>query len=195
MLTWATSGIIAAPLVVRWGFRNTSMLGSAIIVVGFSGLLACTAYGVSKHVLAAVLALTGLGFGPASMSFLLSAQNAVSWNRRGIVTSSVQFFRTIGGSLGIGILGAVFNILTMKDFQGLESSGITPAALLDPHTRAKLSPEVLRSAGWIIDGGLHWVFIAMLVVAILQLIVSRWMPLHKVDHKPSRTEMAEAMVG
>jgi MFS family permease len=195
MLTWATSGIIAAPLVVRWGFRNVSMLGSTLIVIGFSGLLACTAYGVSKHVLAVVLAITGLGFGPSAMSFLLSAQNAVSWNRRGIVTSSVQFFRTVGGSLGIGILGAVFNILTIKNFRSMESTGITPAALLDPHTRAHLPPEILRSAGWIIDGGLHWVFIAMLLVAILQLVVSRWMPLHKVAHQPSRTEMAEAMVG
>ncbi len=43
MLTWAMSGIIAAPLVVRWGFRNVSMLGSVLIVLGFSGLLVCTA--------------------------------------------------------------------------------------------------------------------------------------------------------
>ncbi|HEX4053654.1 MAG TPA: MDR family MFS transporter [Tepidisphaeraceae bacterium] len=195
MLTWALSGIIAAPLVVRWGFRNTSMLGSALIVVGFSGLLLCTAVGASKHVLAAVLALTGLGFGPSSMSFLLSAQNAVSWQRRGIVTSSVQFFRTIGGSMGIGILGAVFNIITQPKLRGLESSGVTPAALLDPHLRTQLSASILKSAGWMIESGLHWVFIGMLGVAILQLIVSRWMPLHSVDHVPSKSEMAEAMVG
>jgi MFS family permease len=195
MLTWAMSGIIAAPLVVRWGFRNVSMLGSVLIVLGFSGLLVCTAMGVSKHVLAAVLALTGLGFGPASMSFLLSAQNAVSWQRRGIVTSSIQFFRTIGGSLGIGILGAVFNIITLPKLATLESSGVTPAKLLDPHLRSQLSPQILHSAGWMIDGGLHWVFIGMLAVAILQLIVSRWMPTHRVDRAPTKAEMAEAMVG
>jgi MFS family permease len=195
MLTWALSGIVAAPLVVRWGFRNVSMLGSVLIVAGFSGLLICTAWGVSKNTLAAVLALTGLGFGPASMSFLLSAQNAVSWQRRGIVTSSVQFFRTIGGSMGIGILGTVFNLITQPKLRGLESSGATPAALLDPHAREQLSKSVLHAAGWMIDAGLHWVFIGMLGVAIVQLIVSRWMPLHKVDHIPSKAEMAEALVG
>jgi hypothetical protein len=46
-----------------------------------------------------------------------------------------------------------------------------------------------------IDSGLHWVFIAMLVVAILQLIVSRWMPAHLASRTLSKTEMAEAMVG
>ena len=29
MLTWALSGIIAAPLVVRWGFRKTALLGTS----------------------------------------------------------------------------------------------------------------------------------------------------------------------
>ena len=195
MFTWAASGIVAAPLVVRWGFRNTSSLGSSIIAVGFVGLLLGTAFGVSKHALAAILALTGLGFGPSAMSFLLSAQNAVSWQRRGIVTSSVQFFRTAGGSMGIGILGALFNIVTRPRLIGLESSGVTPASLLDPHARAQLSPAILHWAGWIIDGGLHWVFIGMLAVAVLQLLVARMMPVHKAQHPLSRTQMAEAMVG
>jgi MFS family permease len=195
MLTWALSGIVAAPLVVRWGFRNVAILGATLITLGFVGLLVCTAIGVSEHVLAAVLALTGLGFGPCAMSFLLSAQNAVSWQRRGIVTSSVQFFRTAGGSVGIGILGAVFNIVTMPKLRGLESTGITPASLLDPHTRAGISAEILRAAGWMIDAGLHWVFVGMLGVAIVMLVVSRWMPGGKTQEAPSKVEMAEAMVG
>jgi MFS family permease len=195
MLTWALSGVVAAPLVVRWGFRNVAMLGAALITLGFSGLLVCTAFGVSKHVLAAVLAVTGLGFGPCAMAFLLSAQNAVSWQRRGIVTSSVQFFRTAGGSLGIGILGAIFNIVTLPKLRGLEASGVTPASLLDPHLRAGISSQILQSAGWMIDAGLHWVFIGMLVVAVVLFVVSRWMPSLKSDHAPSHAEMAEAMVG
>jgi hypothetical protein len=97
--------------------------------------------------------------------------------------------------LGIGILGAVFNIITLPKLATLESSGVTPAKLLDPHLRSQLSPQILRSAGWMIDGGLHWVFIGMLAVAILQLIVSRWMPTRKVDRAPTKAEMAEAMVG
>jgi MFS family permease len=195
MLTWALSGIAAAPLVVRWGFRNTSLLGSSLVVVGFSGLLVCTAYGAPRNVLAAVLAVTGLGFGPASMAFFLSAQNAVSWQRRGMVTSGVQFFRTAGGSLGIGILGALFNIITLPKLARLESSTITSSTFLDPRLRAQLDPRTLHAAGWMIDSGLHWVFISMLAVAVLQLFVSRWMPAHQKSVGLSKVEMAEAMVG
>jgi MFS family permease len=195
MLTWALSGIAAAPLVVRWGFRNTSLLGSALQVIGFAGLLICTAYGVSKEVLASVLMITGLGFGPASMAFILSAQDAVSWQRRGIVTSAVQFFRTAGGAMGIGILGAIFNMVTLPKLATLETAKINSATFLDPHLRSQLPAQTLHAAGWMIDSGLHWVFVAMLAVALLQLIVSRWMPVHQVSHTFSKAEMAEAMVG
>jgi len=195
MFTWALSGIIAAPLVVRWGFRATSTLGSILIVASFSGLLICAATGAPRPVLAAVLAVTGLGLGPSSMSFLLSAQNAVSWQRRGSVTSSIQFFRTAGGSMGIGILGAVFNIVTQPKLRALEGHGIQPAALLDQHARGQIPPQILHDAGRIIAGGLHWVFLAMLAVAVLQVIVSRRMPRRKADHPITSVEMAEAIGG
>jgi MFS family permease len=195
MFTWALSGIVAAPLVVRWGFRATSLLGSTLIVASFSGLLICAATNAPRPVLAAVLAVTGLGFGPSSMSFLLAAQNAVSWQRRGSVTGSIQFFRTVGGSMGIGILGALFNVVTQPKLRSLEGHGIQAAALLDQHTRAQIPPPILREAGHIIAGGLQWVFLGMLCVAVLQVVVARQMPRRKADHALSATEMAEAMAG
>jgi MFS family permease len=195
MFTWALSGIIAAPLVVRWGFRATAMLGSILVVASFTGLLVCAATNAPRPVLAAVLAVTGLGFGPASMSFLLAAQNAVSWQHRGSVTSSIQFFRTVGGSMGIGILGAVFNIVTQPKLRSLEGHGVQAAAFLDQHTRTQVPPQILREAGRIIAGGLHWVFLAMLCVAVLQVVIARLMPRRKADHRIGTIEMAEAMGG
>src|SRR5204863_4287573 len=38
MLTWALSSLFAAPLVVRWGFRKTALLGTTLIALGFIGL-------------------------------------------------------------------------------------------------------------------------------------------------------------
>jgi MFS family permease len=195
MLTWAMSGIFAAPLVVKWGFRRTSWLGSSLIIVGFAGLLGCAMAGSSGAILAGVLAITGFGFGPASMGYLLAAQNAVPWQRRGIVTSSVQFCRTAGGALGIGILGALFNVITGPKLRGLQAGGISPAALLDPHSREQIPAGVLHSASQTIAGGLYWVFGVMLAVAVGQLIVTCWMPRRKADHRPSALEAAEAIAG
>jgi MFS family permease len=195
MLTWAISGVFAAPLVVRWGFRRTALLGSCLIVVGFSGLLQCARHETSHWILTAVLAITGLGFGPASMSYLLAAQDSVQWQQRGIVTSSVQFYRTIGGAVGIGLFGALFNLLIAPDLASLRDRGITPAALLDPHERAKLPPDVLHAAGHTIAGGLLWVFGGMLLCAILQVLITLWMPAAKCEHPVRRSEALEAMAG
>ena len=145
MLTWAISGIFAAPLVVRWGFRKTALLGATLIILGFGGLVACAIAEAPRWIITAVLSITGLGFGPSSMSYLLAAQDAANWQRRGIVTSSVQFFRTIGGAVGIGVLGALFNVLIRPGMASLESQGLKPAALLDPHFHSQISPQLLVS--------------------------------------------------
>jgi MFS family permease len=195
MMMWATSGIFAAPLVVRRGFRQTCTLGSLLVVVGFTGLLICALEGASRNVLAIVLAITGLGFGPASMSFLLAAQDAVGWQKRGSVTSSIQFFRTVGGAMGIGILGAFFNILAGPTLRQFQAQGLSLSALLDPFQRDRIPLELRQAASASIRSSLRWVFVVMLAVAVLQVAISRLMPKRKSDHAVSRLEAVEAMAG
>jgi MFS family permease len=195
MLTWAMSGVFAAPLIVHWGYRKTAWLGSTLIIVGFSGMILCALTGAPRSVLAGVLAITGFGFGPASMGYLLAAQNAVTWQQRGIVTSSIHFFRTAGGAVGIGMLGALFNVLTGPQLQHLQAGGISPASLLDPHMRDQIPASILQSAGHTIAGALHWVFIVMLGVAVVQFFVTAWMPRRKSDQKVSVLQATEALVG
>jgi len=92
MLTWALSGIAAAPMVIRFGFRRIAVFGASLVVIGFSGLLLGAIYNWPQWALTCILALTGFGFGPTSMSYLLAAQDAVQWQQRGVITGNVQFF-------------------------------------------------------------------------------------------------------
>jgi MFS family permease len=110
MMAWATSSFFAAPLVVRWGFRKMATIGAALVLVGLIGLFLCAYFNLSQVLLTVALAITGFGFGPSSMSYLLGAQDAVAWQQRGIITSLVAFFRSIGGALGVGLLGAILNV-------------------------------------------------------------------------------------
>ncbi len=195
MLTWAFSGIIAAPLVVRWGFRRTSALGSLLIIAGFGGLVLGTVFSAPHAVLTATLAVTGLGFGPASMAYLLAAQNAVTWHERGLVTSSITFFRTIGGALGVGLLGALFNLAIAPRLAQLRARGATPAQVLDPRGATGLSPALVRDLQHMICGGLLWVFVAMLAFAVLQLILTLRMPDGRPDAAVKASDLFEAAAG
>jgi MFS family permease len=193
MLTWALSGLFAAPMVVHLGFRKTALMGSMLIVLGFVGLLLGAVFNLPQTILTAVLAITGLGFGPASMAYLLSAQDAVTWQQRGGVTGTISFFRSIGGSLGVGLMGALFNILSAGQMNHLRASGVKPSALLDPRELATLSPESLKLVQHTIAGSLMWVFCAMVIVAVAQMLVTLFMPpMQKPDHVPTRAETMEA---
>jgi MFS family permease len=176
MLTWAMSGVISAPALIRFGFRRTATFGATLIVLGFTGLYVLAMTDAPRWTITAALAVTGFGFGPVSMSFIIAAQEAVEYRQRGIVTSSVSFFRTMGGAVGIGLLGAMFNILTSREQAHLRAEGVRPAELLDPHATAAIPPALLGDARRMIAGGLTWVFAAMLAVVVLLWCVTRLMP-------------------
>lgn len=196
MLTWALSGVFAAPLVVRWGFRKTALLGTALVIVGFAGLVVGAVMELPHAALTAVLAITGFGLGPASMSFLLGAQDAVGWQQRGVVTSMVQFTRTMGGAVGIGVAGALFNLLTRPEMEKLRTTGVTPGMLLDPEARGGLSADAMGEVQRMIAGALIWVFVMMAAVAILQCAVVLRMPRRRTaDHPIGPAEALEAAVG
>ena len=165
-------------------------------MVGFTGLLLCAGTRRRTGCSPAVLAISGFGFGPASMSYLLAAQDAVAWQQRGIVTSSIAVLphdRRGGGHRRAR--GMLFNVLIAPDIASLRGQGITPAALLDPRERAALPPDVLHAAGHAIAGSLLWVFGGMLLCAILQVLVTLRMPSARCEHPVRRSEALEAMAG
>lgn len=192
MATWALSGLLVAPLLVKWGFRTVAIIGSVLIVLGFAALALGAWLHVSRHVLMIVLAIAGCGFSCTSMSYLLAAQNAVQWQQRGIVTSSISFFRTIGGAIGVGLMGATFNFLSREDLEKLRESGIAPAAALDPKMQGNLSPEALALVQHAISWSLLWVFVAMVLMAIFQLAATFLMKPRKPDHAIGKLEAGAA---
>jgi MFS family permease len=197
MMTWALSGVVAAPLIVRFGFRTIALLGACLISIGFAGLVACAVLGLGHATTTAVLAITGCGFGPASMSYLLAAQGAVTWQHRGVVTAGIAFFRTFGGAVGIGLLGTMFNFLSAPGLKRLKAQGVTPAKLLDPQASAGFSDAVIAQAHHAVASALIWVFVAMLVIALAGIAVSWLMTARATtsDSSELRHAAAEGMMG
>lgn len=105
---WALSAALAARVVVRLGFRATARAGALLIVGGFAVLLVLAHADAGVPAISAACALIGLGLGPSSISQVLAVQHAAPEEVRGVATSLVPFFRTTGGSLGVGALGGLF---------------------------------------------------------------------------------------
>jgi MFS family permease len=197
MLAWASSGIFAAPLLLRWGFRKLGLAGAALGCVGCAGLLLCALLHSSLFPITAMLFLIGLGFGPASMAMLLAAQDAATYRQRGIVTSGITFSRNLGGALGITLLGGLFNLLTAGKLARANLPFPT-SDLLDPHKLPQIQaqyPDQIARAQTTISHGLYWVFAAMLTIAIVQLVISRKLPRTKREHTAARAGTLEGALG
>ncbi|MCC2319088.1 MDR family MFS transporter [Cellulomonas chengniuliangii] len=105
---WPISASQAGRLYLRWGFRSTVMIGSAITVLG-AGALAATS--TSPSVLAVALScfVLGLGLGLVAAPSLIAAQSSVGWGERGVVTGANMFARSMGSAVGVAALGALVN--------------------------------------------------------------------------------------
>ncbi|MDQ3638872.1 MAG: MFS transporter, partial [Actinomycetota bacterium] len=95
---WPVASVIGGRMLLVTGYRATLLLGSALIVVG-GGLCVPMGEGTPLWYVVVAVFIIGLGLGFTSTSYLVSVQNAVPWNRRGSATSSIVFFRTVGGSV------------------------------------------------------------------------------------------------
>jgi len=78
--------------------------------------------------------IAGLGIGPTLAVFTIIVQNAVPWQKLGVATSNLTFFRQVGGTVGLAIAGTVFarTLETQAPIQvgaSLTAAGVTPDQL------------------------------------------------------------------
>lgn len=105
---WPTASALSGKLYLKIGFRETSLIGTVLLIVACVGFLFIP---WPQPVWLVVLdqVVMGAGFGLLSTPSLVGVQSMVEWEKRGVVTSSVVFARNLGQSLGAAIFGAIFN--------------------------------------------------------------------------------------
>ncbi len=166
--SWAISVAVAAKVVVRFGFRTTAVVGMGVIALGMAGLaLGADRPADAVWLFKVSLVVTGLGFGPASLSCILGVQNAVDWNRRGAATGAVTFSRVLGGALGVGVLGATLAFEFGRRLASSGATGLDIVAALRPETHALLTPEQLRLVQDALGRTLRDVFLQMFALAVV----------------------------
>jgi MFS family permease len=101
---WPIASVIGGRIMLRVGFRRLIAAGTLMLVI--AGLMLATgpaAWGVAW--VGAACFVCGLGLGSVMTPVLTVVQSAVPWGRRGAVTALQQFARTIGGSVGVSLMG------------------------------------------------------------------------------------------
>ncbi len=108
MITMIVGSILGGRLVMKLGVKLQLALGMIIMAVSFLLLSMLTLHSTAWTVSGEMIIL-GLGMGLVMPILTTALQESFPKRDLGVVTSSSQFFRSIGGTFGMTILGAVLN--------------------------------------------------------------------------------------
>lgn len=98
---------ITGQLVTRFGrWKRFLVMGTGLIVVGL-GLLGTIDHATSLVLIGVYMAILGVGVGSSMQNLVLAAQNGLDYRDLGAGTSTVTFFRSLGGAAGVSVLGAI----------------------------------------------------------------------------------------
>lgn len=105
-LGWPVASAISGFVMVRIGYQRLVVIGGLALLAGTVMLaLAQPASGPIWTSAAAVV--IGLGMGTFSAPLLIVIQSTVEWSQRGSATALNQFSRTIGGAVGVALMGVI----------------------------------------------------------------------------------------
>jgi EmrB/QacA subfamily drug resistance transporter len=183
---WPVGSFVGGRMLLKTGYRATLLLGSALVASG-AALCVPMDRGTSLAYVVVAVVVIGLGLGFSSTSYLVSVQNAVPWRRRGVATSSVVFFRTVGGSLGVAVMGALLNASLGERYAAavgrvaegdaaLERLLSDPNALLQPAVRARIPEAAYAELAGALSAALSPAFWVLLVFGVGSVVAAAFFP-------------------
>ncbi|MFD7695154.1 MFS transporter [Streptomyces sp. NPDC059805] len=103
------SSTVSGQVITRTGRWKAWLLGGGVLVTAGLGLLGTIRYDTAYWHVAIFMALLGLGVGMMMQNLVLATQNQVDPSDLGVASSVVNFFRSLGGAMGVSALGAVLS--------------------------------------------------------------------------------------
>ncbi|HUP50633.1 MAG TPA: MFS transporter, partial [Thermoanaerobaculia bacterium] len=143
MLSWVTASVVGGRMLIRLGWRPLVVSGLLLLILGFGGLSAATRQ-TPTLLLVAELSLIGVGLGFTMLTLLIAVQHAVPRHQLGTATSLNQFFRSIGGAMGVALLGALLTSGLTENLRR-EARGPSPSLSLEQATALAANPSALVS--------------------------------------------------
>ncbi|WP_220449125.1 MDR family MFS transporter [Nonomuraea mesophila] len=128
MLGVLVSSTISGRMVSRSGnVKPYIVVGSIVLTVGFLGLSTID-HQTPLLLIAGAMVLVGAGVGMSMQNLVLAIQNTVPLSELGAASGAITFFRSLGGTIGVSVLGAVLaNRVAAGINEGLVKAGIDPA--------------------------------------------------------------------
>lgn len=187
MLTWVTMSVIGGRLMLRIGYRGITIFGFGVLTFGFV-MLGLFDHTMSTWWLYLDLMLIGAGLGLTMLTLLIAVQTAVERSKLGVATSLNQFSRSIGGALGVAVMGAVLTASLGSELrnaarqggnltpQQAEEYASNPNALIEPEAQSQIPPDTLEVLQTALETAIRPVFWVAAVTSGLGLLAVLLLP-------------------
>ena len=194
-IAWVLSAMVSGKMIIRSGYYPAALIGGISLFLGSALLLGLTP-DTTIWIAVVAGAVLGVGMGFMSNSTIIAVQNAVAWNQRGVATASTMFFRTIGGSISVALMGAILNNRLESRLAAIPDApaGIRADTLLDAEERAALAPGVIEAVQNALGWSLHEMFFVVFAAGSLTLAIILFFP-RRAAEKAAEAEAQPVPVG
>ncbi|MFF0466208.1 MDR family MFS transporter [Micromonospora zamorensis] len=192
------SSTLSGRIITRTGrWKRFLVIGTALLTAGFA-LMGTLRADTSFTLLSVYMALVGIGLGMTMQNLVLAVQNTVGTHELGVASSTVAFFRSLGGAIGVSVLGAVLaHKVTGYTAEGLGRLGIAASGsgsggvLPDVHTLPGPIRAVVESAYGHGAGDIFLVAAPFALIALIAVSFIKEVPLRQHSSSPVGAEVEQ----
>lgn len=195
LLAWVAGSIIGTRLLLRFAYRSLVMVGMTLLVIGAAIMVIFVSASSPQWVIMLCGGLMGLGMGLSVPAFLIAVQSSVPRQSLGTATATVQFSRSIGGAIGVSVMGVILASRMASAFvaRGLDPQAVSLDALIE--SSATIPIEMLTTVRESLAFAMQGVFFATLVAACLAWIVAMLAPPARLGERTPAPVQAEPVSG
>lgn len=186
MLSWTAASIIGSRLLLRFGYRSIALVGMVSLSAG-AVMMTGIDRDTTLSALMLALALMGAGMGLSIPAFLIAVQSSVPRTKLGTATATVQFSRSIGGTLGVSVMGVILvaQLAANLAAAGLGTTAVSLSELIRPdaHTSATATATFDVAVRGALANAISSVFAVALIAAVLALVITLLAPHGRIAHR------------
>ncbi len=130
------SSIASGLIVARTGRYKWLVVGAIVVMGAATALMTQLTATTPVPIVWLWMFIAGLGVGPTFAVFTLIVQNAVPFHMLGVATSNLTFFRQIGGTIALAIVGTIFGNAFLNELAPQMTASGVPAGVVQGFTAA-----------------------------------------------------------
>ena len=186
-------------LISRFGKWKRFLIAGSVLLIGGLAFAGTMDHTTELWIVAIYTGVFGLGLGMLMQNLVLAVQNTVQAKDIGTASASVAFFRSVGGAIGVSVLGAIMsNHVKELAVEGMTAAGIpaqggASGASMDLADMPAPIAGIMRAAYGDATAQIFLISAIISVVALLAVLFIKERPLRRtVDAAPEKELIATA---